>query len=67
VFKTTGVGSSRSVALGIIKAIAHPETGCIVADREIPNVPMKATTDRGIGNVLGGRQIVDLNPRSGRS
>ena len=30
-----GVGSSRSVTLGIIKAIAHPETGCIVRKESI--------------------------------
>ena len=32
VFKTAGVGSSRSVILGILKAIAADETGCIVLD-----------------------------------
>jgi len=43
----TGVGSSRSVMLDAIKAIAHPETGCIVVEKSYYNrLPehMKATT-----------------------
>jgi hypothetical protein len=49
--KGCGVGSSISVMVGIIRAIAHPETGCIVVDdlpahlSTIPNVPMLPTTE----------------------
>lgn len=58
----TGVGSSRSTTIDMLKAIHHKETGCIVLEqvfvdgkpRTIDVVPMKSTTDRS----ATGRQIV---------
>lgn len=59
--KGVGVGSSRSVTLGIVKAIAAKETGCIaLSDKTADKLPkaMKATTSRNDGNVIGGYQII---------
>lgn len=63
--KGVGPGSSRSTMLDAIKAIAAdgdgPDrgTGCIVRNSkdELPEA-MKPTTTRGIGNVIGGYQII---------
>lgn len=50
VFSSTGVGSSRSVTLGIIKAIAHPETGCIVRPEAIPLIDSQKNSNTTQGN-----------------
>jgi hypothetical protein len=51
------IGSSRSVTLDAIKAISAASTGCKVTEKVLDRY-MQPTTARGIGNVLGGYQIV---------
>jgi hypothetical protein len=60
VFASCGVGSSRSVVLGIIKAVAHEQTGCIVRSPDASKLPKisRSTTSRDTGNVIGGRQRI---------
>jgi hypothetical protein len=57
VFKTTGPGSSRSVTLDAIKAIGSESTGCIVVEGKACK-PMRSTTSRNNGNIIGGYHIV---------